>query len=270
MQNSSTTMRINYCSLKYSDFYSPTDSIIPAADVITATGIPLSAFMIQTIRDVCVSAKIKFKEKSIDRKKSVELRTFICRHKKGSSHLRNVLSYSDPVEIPHNIVKFANNMDIIINESQSKTLNGMWKNNFFDNQTKTFIFKLHNNTLGYNAAVAHFVRGHSPNCTFCDLARDQNINAENGLHLFLDCEHVEGTINYVMEKFTRVVGFEFSRREYFLTFERRNYSSAKNLLLVEGDATRGTTTLVYLQLHISVYTGAVHVLRRVAGVHPPV
>ncbi len=31
-------------------------------------------------------------------------------------------------------------------------------------------------------------------------------------------------------------------------------------LCVEGDATRGTTTLVYLQLHISLYTGAVHVL----------
>ncbi len=37
---------------------------------------------------------------------------------------------------------------------------------------------------------------------------------------------------------------------------------------VEGDATRGTTTLVYLQLHISLCTGTVHVLSRVAGIHP--
>jgi hypothetical protein len=37
---------------------------------------------------------------------------------------------------------------------------------------------------------------------------------------------------------------------------------------VEGDTARGTTTLVYLQLHISLYTGTVHVLHRVAGVHP--
>ncbi len=37
---------------------------------------------------------------------------------------------------------------------------------------------------------------------------------------------------------------------------------------VEGDATRGTTTLVYLQLHISLYTGTVHVLSRVVGIHP--
>ncbi len=33
--------------------------------------------------------------------------------------------------------------------------------------------------------------------------------------------------------------------------------------IVEEDATRGTTTLVYLQLHISLYTGTVHVLSRV-------
>ncbi len=31
---------------------------------------------------------------------------------------------------------------------------------------------------------------------------------------------------------------------------------------------RGMTTLVYLQLHISFYIGTVHVLSRVAGIHP--
>ncbi len=37
---------------------------------------------------------------------------------------------------------------------------------------------------------------------------------------------------------------------------------------VEEGATIGTTALVYLQLHISLYTGTVHVLSRVAGIHP--
>jgi hypothetical protein len=37
---------------------------------------------------------------------------------------------------------------------------------------------------------------------------------------------------------------------------------------VEASETRGTTALVYLQLHSSLYTGTVHVLSRVAGVHP--
>jgi hypothetical protein len=37
---------------------------------------------------------------------------------------------------------------------------------------------------------------------------------------------------------------------------------------VEASETRGTTALVYLQLHSSLYTGTVHVLSSVAGVHP--
>ncbi len=36
---------------------------------------------------------------------------------------------------------------------------------------------------------------------------------------------------------------------------------------VEASETRGTTALVYLQLQSSLYTGTVHVLSRVAGVH---
>ncbi len=37
---------------------------------------------------------------------------------------------------------------------------------------------------------------------------------------------------------------------------------------VEEGTSRGMTALVYLQLHISLYTGTVHVLSRVAGIHP--
>jgi hypothetical protein len=41
------------------------------------------------------------------------------------------------------------------------------------------------------------------------------------------------------------------------------FLSLSNTDIVEGDTARGTTTLVYLQLHISLYTGTVHVLSRV-------
>jgi hypothetical protein len=37
---------------------------------------------------------------------------------------------------------------------------------------------------------------------------------------------------------------------------------------VEVSAARGTTALVYLQLHISLYTDTVHVLASIAGVRP--
>jgi hypothetical protein len=46
----------------------------------------------------------------------------------------------------------------------------------------------------------------------------------------------------------------------------KGYNLVKVTTVEEG-ATRGTTALVYLQLHISLYTGTVHVLSRVAGEH---
>jgi hypothetical protein len=122
-------------------------------------------------------------------------------------------------------------MDIIINGTQAAFLNALWTNNFFNNNTKTFFFKLHNNTLGYNNAVSHFVAGHSPCCTFCDAAGDADINAETGLHLFFECVHVSGIVDSIFNRVNGVDNFQFSRREYFSTFERRNFSHAKNLML---------------------------------------
>ncbi len=132
---------------------------------------------------------------------------------------------------PHNINKFAQNMDIIINGTQSAFLNALWTNNFFNNNTKTFFFKLHNNTLGYNNAVSHFVAGHSPCCTFCDAAGDADVNAETGLHLFFECVHVSDIVDDIFNRVNGDANFQFSRREYFSTFERRNFSHAKNMML---------------------------------------
>jgi hypothetical protein len=96
---------------------------------------------------------------------------------------------------------------------------------------KMFLFKLHNNTLGYNNAVAHFVAGHSPCCTFCDAAGDADINTETGLHLFFDCVHVSDIVENIFNRVTAMENFPFSRREYFSTFDRREFSHPKNLML---------------------------------------
>jgi hypothetical protein len=50
-----------------------------------------------------------------------------------------------------------------------------------------------------------------------------------------------------------------------LNFQKRDANCGS---FVEEGTTRGTTALVYLQLHISLCTGTVHVLSRVAGIHP--
>jgi hypothetical protein len=99
-------------------------------------------------------------------RKSVNIETFLYQRKRGSSHLRKMLLNTGELDIPHNINKFACNMDIVIDGDQAKFLNSLWVNTLFTSQEKTFFFKLHNNTLGFNNAVAHFVAGHSPNCTF--------------------------------------------------------------------------------------------------------
>jgi hypothetical protein len=62
-------------------------------------------------------------------------------------------------------------------------------------------------------------------------------------------QYLLGTVLYVCTSTVHVTGFQL-------------------LKPVEEGTTRGTTALVYLQLHISLYTGTVHVLSGVAGVHP--
>jgi hypothetical protein len=107
----------------------------------------------------------------------------------------------------------------------------LWTNNIFSNQEKTFIFKLHNNTLGYNNAVAHFVRGHSPFCTLCTLANNNEQAVETPLHLFFECQYVSPTMENFFKRITGNMGFLFSRREFLATFERRNFGYGKNIIL---------------------------------------
>jgi hypothetical protein len=96
---------------------------------------------------------------------------------------------------------------------------------------QNFFFKLYNNTLGYNNAVAHFVQGHTPYCSFCDLTRSPDQNNETPLHLFLECRSVCDVLETVLKTVTGTDNFVFSRREYFTTFERREASYAYNQTL---------------------------------------
>jgi hypothetical protein len=180
------------------------------------------------LRGACSVAKIKYRKKDPLLEKTVDIVTFFLRRKKGSSYISALLYNHVMQEIPHNIGKFASNLDIIISRPQAKFLNKLWTNNIFSNEEKTFFFKLHNNTLDYNSAVAHFVRGHSPLCTFCDIAGSVDQNVENSLHLFSECEHVSGTIERFFQRISRVPEFQISKREFFSTFERREFSFAKN------------------------------------------
>jgi hypothetical protein len=155
----------------------------------------------------------------------------LIRHRKGSGHIRKILTAYGELGIPHNINKYSDNMDIVISLPQSKFLNKFWSLNLFTNAEKTFFFKLHNNTLGYNNIAAHFVRGHSPTCTFCDILRVEEEFIETPVHLFYNCPVTSNIIDSVLGRTTGDDHFLFSQREFLATFERRDFSYAKNFVL---------------------------------------
>ena len=107
--------------------------------------------------------------------------------------------------------------DSVIPLILSKRLNELWTKNIFDSWQKTFIFKLHNNTLRYNIAVSKFVRGHSP-----------LYERETPLHLFFQCRHVEPIIEIFFREILNNDLQEMTRTDFFGGFSYEN--SFKTLL----------------------------------------
>jgi hypothetical protein len=69
---------------------------------------------------------------------------------KGTVKELLVNGYLEPY-IPHNMIKFPENTETKIDLEKSKKLNGVWSNSALGtNRTRTFIFKLHSNTAGFN------------------------------------------------------------------------------------------------------------------------
>jgi hypothetical protein len=217
--------------LKVCDFVNRDNVLLPMARVAESTNIHFSVFTFQTIVGLIRTAKTKYSKNSANEKTSCDIRTFINRSKKGSSRFRKILSFERLDYIPHNIVKYSSTTETIIGLECSKKLNLAWRYNHLSNSTRTFLFKLHNNTLGYNHAVSHFVRNHSPNCTFCDIAGNQEVERETPLHLFFMCELIEDFLNDFFVWFTNDQNFSFTRQEFFVGFNREEFNNEKNEIL---------------------------------------
>jgi len=183
------------------------------------------------IKDMCKMAKTKYSKKEGSKEKCVPVSDFMNRKKKGCKRYRKMLTGEIENYIPHNIVKFAESTETVINLETSKKLNTIWSNTALGNSTRTFLFKFHNNTLGYNQSVAHFVRGHSPNCTFCDILGNQEIVPESPLHLFFECQAVENLTNdifsWILETNTLI-----TRHEFFTVFNRADHRKNDALNLI--------------------------------------
>jgi hypothetical protein len=107
-------------SLGYCDLFNEHNMFLTIDSIDTRLGLNLTQLQFYNFRNACSVAKVKFSKKEIDKQKSIHIETFLYQRKKGSSHLRKLLLNGGEQGIPHNINKFAHNMDIIINEAQSK------------------------------------------------------------------------------------------------------------------------------------------------------
>jgi hypothetical protein len=209
-------------NLKICDFYINKDSLVRFENFCNIFNIALTREQFNKLKDMCIMAKKKYSKTSANKTKCEKLMDFLVKRKKGCKRYRKRLIGEIEEYIPHNMVKFAETTDTIIDLQTSKKLNSIWSNNALGNGTRTFLFKLHNNTAGYNLAVSHFVRGHSPNCTFCDILEIAEVNNETPLHLFFQCPAVENLTN---EIFSWILGTNtiISRQELFTIFNRDDH-----------------------------------------------
>jgi hypothetical protein len=148
--------------------------------------------------------------------------------KKGSRRFRNTLCNTKISYVPHNLIKFAQNTDTVIDESCCKHINNLWSIRAFSNAKRTFLFKLYNNLLPYNTVLSHFVRGKSRNCTICDVTGNQEIEDETVLHLFYACNPVNELLTQFFSTISRDEVTDISRHELFCCFKR--FGDEKNLM----------------------------------------
>ena len=117
--------------------------------------------------------------------------TFVNRFKRGSKSFRRVFRAKKNELISNNMVRFAANTETIIGLDLSEKLNASWNFGYLDNTLRTFIFKMHNNQLGYNHVVAHFADNIEPYGSFCLLTRNHAPARDTALHVFYSCPIVE-------------------------------------------------------------------------------
>jgi hypothetical protein len=217
--------------LTTSEFLNDDGGFINIENFRRNTGIPLTVLTYQSLKGVIETARIRFQHNPVPGGVPVDILTFLNRARRGSKRFRKILSATVIDYIPHNIVKFSDNVDIALGIEDSKKVNTFWNMTYLSNSTRTFLFKFYNNTLGYNTAVAHFIRNHSRNCTLCDLIGNQDVEDETPLHLFYQCTGAENLVSEIFKWITNDGALEISRKEYFSFFDRREFCTEKNFIL---------------------------------------
>jgi exonuclease III len=178
------------------------------------TGHNFTRLQHQKIGKVFGAANTKFKRETLPLNAGTSVTKFFSSWKRGSRKIRKNLT-NKVTAVPHNMVKFSENTNIVIGLEDSKKLNNFWTHRAASNSMRTFVFKLHNNTLPYNTLLSHFVRGHTRNCTFCDLVENPEEEDETVFHLFFSCSHTERIRTNYFRWITNDNNYFISRQDFF-------------------------------------------------------
>ena len=215
--------------LKIMDILGRDDTIKSKEIFEQGTNLRLSVGKYNTLCRLVRNALVKYKKIDKNEKGSDSVKDFCARIRKGSKKFRKIISGKTPLSISTNMHRYAELLDQVINLENSTRLNLQWNVSYLPNSVRTFVFKLHNNLLGTNARVAHFVRNHSRECTFCTLVRSPEENPETITHLFFECPSIEGTISNFYKWWLDDESYNLIRSDYFLGF---NYDCAhKNIVM---------------------------------------
>jgi hypothetical protein len=173
-----------------------------------AVNLPLNVQSYNVLLRILSTAKTRFENSGSD-----SIDSFFRTWKKGSVKIRKVMcTKKSQNAIPHNIVKFSDTTDTVIDLENSKKLNSQWSQNFYSPAQRAFLFKFVNNILGINTRVSHFNRDIDRNCEFCNIMANPDPEDETILHLFYDCDAVE---NIRTRFFNELIGRDVSRHEFF-------------------------------------------------------
>ncbi len=151
-----------------SDLLNATNTIIDMESLNRLLGFVIQEEKYNNLRR-CITDLSGAMERPVAPNSCTDLTTFCNRFKRGSKPFRRILDGPARDEIPRNIQTFAEGTQTIIGLDMGRIINGLWGFSFFPNNMRVFLFKLHNNILGLNNRVAHFIRDHLPICTFCRL-----------------------------------------------------------------------------------------------------
>ncbi len=184
-----------------------------------SSGIILTELKFNKLRGLARNSVVQYLKMDNNDKKTDSVRNFCMRIRKGSKKYRKIITGKESSVISTNILRYADILDQVIDLESSVRLNNQWGYNFLDNSTRTFIFKLHNNLLGTNARVAHFVRDHPRSCTFCSLRQAPEENPETIVHLFFECENIVPVLgNFYGWLFNQNEQMDLSARDFFQGF----------------------------------------------------